>query len=47
MLRKTFIAIAAATTIAAAEEILNVPDLSPPVPQVSNTLADRALTGTA
>ena len=37
----------AATTRAAAEEILNVPDRSPPVPQVSNTSSTGADSFTA
>ena len=37
----------AATTSAAAVEMLNVPERSPPVPQVSNTLAGGVDSGTA
>jgi hypothetical protein len=37
----------AATTSAAAVEMLNVPDWSPPVPHVSNTAPGRRATGTA
>ena len=37
----------AATTIAAADEMLNVPDRSPPVPHVSNTSPAGALNFTA